>query len=103
MPQAIERSLATPMIRPRLPAISLATTGKSPAVDDDCCVVSPEAASGIFTSRTYSVRPESAGRNMLAATNIARARISARMEPRQRAYGISDDHADAVPSERKSL
>src|SRR6185312_7207308 len=53
--------------------------------------------------RTYSVRPESAGRNMLAATNIARARISAQMEPRRRADGISANHAGAVPSERKSL
>jgi hypothetical protein len=42
-------------------------------------------------SRTYSVRPESAGRNMPPATSIARARISNRMEPL------------AVPSDWKSL
>jgi hypothetical protein len=40
---------------------------------------------------------------MLAATNIARARISVQMEPRRRANGTSDNHAGAVPSERKSL
>src|SRR5438094_677097 len=32
MPQAIERSLATPMIRPRLPAISLGTSGRATAL-----------------------------------------------------------------------
>jgi hypothetical protein len=42
-------------------------------------------------ARAYSVRPESAGRNMPAATSIASARISGQREPR------------AVPSDRKSL
>src|SRR6185312_12227406 len=49
--------------------------------------------------RTYSVRPESAGQNMLAATHIARARISSQMEPRKRADRIGDDRVGAVPSE----
>src|SRR5262245_37111277 len=45
------------------------------------------------TPRTYSVRPEPAGQNMPAATNIARARISPLMEPRKQANGASDDRA----------
>ena len=62
-----------------------------------------DAREAQFELRTYSVRPESAGRNMPAATKTARARISTQMEPRQRADGTSDDRAGAVPSEWKSL
>jgi hypothetical protein len=40
---------------------------------------------------------------MPAATNIARARISTQMEPRQQADATSDDRVGAVPSEWKSL
>jgi hypothetical protein len=40
---------------------------------------------------------------MPAATNIAGARISDQMEPRQSADGIDADREGAVPSDRKSL
>src|SRR6185503_17889648 len=54
-------------------------------------------------ANTYSGRPKSAGRNMPAATNIARARISVQMKPRPSSDGTRDNCAGAVPSERKSL
>ena len=54
--QAIDRSLATPMIRPRLPSISLATAGRSPALDGVWVAGAPEAPPPDASGAAESVR-----------------------------------------------
>src|SRR5687768_5247667 len=61
MPQAIERSLATPITRPRLPAINFGTSGRSTALDgvwvEGLAVPPPEASGAAERVRSMGMMP----------------------------------------------
>src|SRR5690242_20547673 len=61
MPQAIERSLATPITRPRLPAINFGTSGRSTALDgvwgEGLAVPPPEASGAAERVRSLGMMP----------------------------------------------
>src|SRR5438045_2163788 len=61
MPQAIERSLATPITRPRLPAINLGTEGSSTALETGLAgavpMPPPDASGAAVRMRSSGIVP----------------------------------------------